>query len=360
MQADGTHVAHNLAGGLLEREVERALPAPGGGLGKECGGAGFPRAGRAREQNAAAAKKAVPAEHRVKPWDARGNPLAGRRVIQPQRRDGQHSDAVVTDEEGIFIGAMRRAAVFHHPQMPRGNLFIDPMVEHDDTVGHIFLQPMARQVFAPGLGSDERRHAFVFEPAEEPAQLGAQDGLVGQAGEQRFQRVQHHAFGADGINRVTEPDEQPFQVILAGLLDFTALDVNVIEQNFFAPDQARQIKSEQRDVALQLGFRLLEGHENARLAELHRSAHEEFRGQQRLAATRAAAHQRGPPARQPAAGDFVETLDARRTLGQTSSRRGGFGTIIYHLKSSRINRRGEAATKGARLSPLKDANSFHS
>jgi hypothetical protein len=74
----------------------------------------------------------------------------------------------------------------------------------------------------------------------------------------------------------------------------------------------------------------LEGHENARLAELHGAAHEEFRGHERLAATRAAAHQRGPPARQSAAGDFVETLDAGGAPGQLSRRGTGLVTVIFH------------------------------
>ena len=328
------HVADDLVGRFLEREEEHPLPAPGGGLGKVGGDDGLAGAGRAREQNAAAAEESSPAQHRVEPGNAGGNPLARYLVIQRQRRDGQHADALFADEEGEFVGAVQRAAIFHHPQMPRGNLVIDPMIEQDDAVGHVFLQPVARQLVAPALGRDDGGHAFVLEPAEEPAQLGAQDGLVGQAGEQRFQRVQHHALGAGGINRVIEPDEQPFQVILAALLDFTALEVDVVDRNFFAPDQARQIKSERRDVGLQLRFRLLEGHEHARLAELHRAAHEEFHGQQRLAATRATAHQRGPPARQSAAGDFVETLDARRTLGQMNDRGGGFGTVIFHSRAS--------------------------
>jgi hypothetical protein len=218
--------------------------------------------------------------------------------------------------------------------MPRGNLIIDPMVEHDDAIGHVFLQPVTRQLIAPALGCDDGGHAFVLEPAEEPAQLRAQNGLIGQAGEQHFQRVQHHALGADGINRVIEPDEQPFQVILVALLGFTALDVDVVNHDFFAPDQARQIKSERRDVGLQLLFRLLEGHEHARLVELRRAAHEEFHSQQRLAAPRAAADERGPPARQPAAGDFIETLDAGGTLRQTSRWGGGFVAVIFHLSAS--------------------------
>jgi len=73
-------------------------------------------------------------------------------VIQPQRRDGQHADALVADQEREFVGAMQRAAIFHHAQMPRGNLLINPMVEQDDAVGHVFLQPVARQLIASALG----------------------------------------------------------------------------------------------------------------------------------------------------------------------------------------------------------------
>ena len=203
------------------------------------------------------------------------------------------------------------------------------MVEKDDAVGHVLLQPVARQLFAPALRRDDRGHTFVLEPAKEPAQLAAQDALVGQAGEERLQRVQHHPLGPDGINRVVEPDKQPFQVILSAFLDFAALDMDVIKHNFLAPDQPRQIKTERRDVGLQLGFRLLEGHQDARFAELHRAAHKEFHGQQRLAAARAAAHQRGPPARQPAAGDFVETLNARGAPGQINHRGEGQGAVEF-------------------------------
>jgi hypothetical protein len=183
---------------------------------------------------------------------------------------------------------------------------------------------------AAALGRDDGGDAFVLEPAKEPAQLGAEDGFVGQAGEERLERVQHDAFGADGIDRVIEPDEQPFEVVSAGVRDFTALDVHVVEHNFFASGQARQVEAERRDVSPQLRVCLLERHEHTRLAEPGRAANEEFRGQQGLAAPRAAAHQRGPPARQPAAGDFIETLDAGGTLGQMSRREEGFVTVRFH------------------------------
>ena len=73
-----------------------------------------------------------------------------------------------------------------------------------------------------------------FEPAEEPAQLRAQDRLVGQAGKQRLDRVEHHALGADRINGVVQPDEQRLQVILAGLLDFAALHAHELDGQFLA------------------------------------------------------------------------------------------------------------------------------
>src|SRR4030095_5209115 len=111
-----------------------------------------------------------------------------------------------------------------------------------------------------------------------------------------------------------------------GLLDLAALDVDVVDHDALPPDEPRQIESERRDVALQLRIRLLEGHENARLAELHGTAHEELGGEQRLPATRGAAHQRGSPMWQSAPRDLVETLDACRALEQASGLGDGLGT----------------------------------
>ena len=48
--------------------------------------------------------------------------------------------------------------------------------------------------------------------------------------------VLEDGLAEDGINGVIEPDEQPFQVILAGLRDFTALDGHVVEHNSFSTD----------------------------------------------------------------------------------------------------------------------------
>ena len=53
--------------------------------------------------------------------------------------------------------------------------------------------------------------------------------VVGQAGEQRLDGVQHDALGADRVDGVAQADEQPLQVVLAGLLDLAPLDAHVVD-----------------------------------------------------------------------------------------------------------------------------------
>jgi hypothetical protein len=275
-------------------------------LGKACRDTGLAGAGRAGEQDAAAAEETSSTQHGVQPGNAGGDPSGRNLVVQAERGDRQHADAVVADEEGELVRAVERAAILHHAQVARGDLIVDPMIEQDDAIGHVLFEAVTGQLLAPRFGGDHCRHALGLEPAEQPAQLGAQDRLVGQAGEERFERVQHHAFGADRVDRVIQPDEESFQVVLAGLLDLAALDVHVLEHELLATHQGRQVESEGRDVALELRVGLFERHEHARLVELRRPTHEKFRSEQRLAAPSAAAHERRPPTRKPATRQLVE------------------------------------------------------
>ena len=229
---------------------------------------------------------------------------------------------------------MQRTAVFNDAQMAGGDLVGHPVIEHDDAVGNIFLQPVPGEGFAPAFGRDDGGDSLVLEPAEEPPQFGAQDGLVRQAGEQCFEGIQHHALGPDGIDRVIEPDKQALQVIVAAFLNLTGLDVDIVDQDFFAPDQAGQVETKRGDIGRQFLFRFLERHEYARFVEPHSAAHEKFRGQQCLAAARAATDQSGAPAWQTAIGNFIEALDTGRTLGQTCRRGPGFGAFGFHLRES--------------------------
>ena len=107
-------------------------------------------------------------------------------------------------------------------------------------------RPWRVSVLLALLAGDDGGDALVLEPAEEPAQLGAQDGLVGQAGEERLEGVEHDALGADGVDGVAEADEQAFQVVFAGLLDLAALDADVVHRQLSCGGSARPGRSRAR------------------------------------------------------------------------------------------------------------------
>ena len=81
----------------------------------------------------------------------------------------QHAGTLSADEERKLIGSVQRPAVFDEPQMPGGNLIVDAVVDHQNAVGNVFLQPMAGECFPPALGGDDGGHPLVLEPAKEPA-----------------------------------------------------------------------------------------------------------------------------------------------------------------------------------------------
>ena len=92
--------------------------------------------------------------------------------------------------------------------------------------------------------------------------------------------------------------------------------------SFFGRIRASRSKPREATFCGQLLGRLLEGHEDARLAELADAADEELHAQERLAGAGAAADERGPAARQAALGDLIQAADARGALGDP---RGGLG-----------------------------------
>ena len=301
---------------FLIGKKQRVLTPAASGVDELRADAALARARRTGDEHAAAAKDALAAEHLVEPLDAGGDARHGGFVIELQRRDRQDREAVLADEEGVFVRAVSRAAILHHAQAPGANLLGDALVENNHAIGHIFFQPVPRDRRLALFAGNDGRHAAILQPAEQPAQLRAQDGVIWQSGEQRLDRVEHDAFRADGIDGVAETDEEPFEIVLAGLLDLAAFDMDVIEQDHFLRGELVQIEAERADVGCEFGGVFLEHHEHARLAELCRTAHEEFHGEHRLAAPRGAADERGPPRRQTAAGDLVKALNAGGGLGQ--------------------------------------------
>jgi hypothetical protein len=259
---------------------------------------------------------AAAAQHVVEAVDARRDPLGGGLVIQPHRRDGQHRDAFAADQEGVFVGAVLGAAVLDDAQPARRDLVHDAVVEQDHAIGHVLLEAVAGQRGLAALAGDDRRDAAILQPAQQAPQLGAQHGVVGQAGEQRLDGVEHHALRADAVDRVAQADEQAFEVVLAGLLDLVALDVDVVDRDFLLRLQLVEVDAQRTQVLGQFLAALLEHHEHARLAVLQRAVHEEFGRHHRLARAGGAAQERGPSAWQATRGDLVQALDAGGGLGQ--------------------------------------------
>jgi len=82
--------------------------------------------------------------------------------------------------------------------------------------------------------------------------------------------------------------------------------------------QIVQVEAQRANVLRQFRGCFFEGHEDAGFFELGGSAYQELHGQQSLARARAAADERGTPARKTASCDFIQPLNASRRFGQTT------------------------------------------
>ncbi len=60
-------------------------------------------------------------------------------------------------------------------------------------------------------------------------QLRPQNPLVGKGPKKDFDRIQDNPLRADGINGMSQADEQPFQVVFPGFLDLGAFHPHVID-----------------------------------------------------------------------------------------------------------------------------------
>src|SRR5262249_11272202 len=145
--------------------------------------------GGTADEHRAALVEALAFEHAVELAYPRGLALCGSAVGELDRRERQHRKAAFPDEKRILVRAVRRPAVLHHAKPPDGRLLHDAVVEQDDAVRDVFLEPMAGQGALAALGRDDRGHTALLEPLEQPPQLGAHRELVAQRGKQRLERI---------------------------------------------------------------------------------------------------------------------------------------------------------------------------
>src|SRR4029077_16603773 len=250
---------------------QRVFAATACGIEELRADAAFARARRTGHEHATAAEDALAAEHLVAPRDAREDPRRGGLMIELQRRDRQHREPLLADQEREFVGAVGRAAVLPHPKSARGNLLGYALIEDDHAISHVLLEPVARDRSVTLFTCDDRRHAAILQPAKKPAQFRAEDGVIWQPGEECLDRVEHHALRPDGIDCVSETDKESFKIILPRLLDLAALDMDVIKEDQLLPRKLLQIEAERADVRREFSRVFLKHHEHARLTKLHRS-----------------------------------------------------------------------------------------
>ena len=174
-------------------------------------------------------------------------------------------------------------AVLDDPQAARGHLVVDAVIEQDDRVRDVLLEPLPRERPVAALARDHGGHALVFQPSEQPSQFRPEDGVVLQPGKQRFDGVEDDAPGADGPDGVIEANEQPFEIVLARFFDLAAFDAHVVDRELLRLDQLRQVEAERGHVADNLLLVFLERHEHAGLVELEGAVHQKGQRQQGLA-----------------------------------------------------------------------------
>jgi hypothetical protein len=243
------------------------------------GEARLARPGRAGDEHAAPAIDAPTSEHGVETGHSGRDSLLRDLVSETDGGDRQNDDARLLDEERILVRAVGGAAILHDAQAAGGERLRHPVVQDDDAVGDVLLQPLSRERAVPSLAGDDRRHPPVLEPSEQPPQLRAENGDVRQPAEERLEGVQNDTLGSDRVDRIPQADEEPLEVVLSGLLDLAPLHAHVIERQPALFHQRVEIEAQRADVLRQLLGGLLECEEHPRLIVLGRAAHEELHGE---------------------------------------------------------------------------------
>src|SRR3954452_19851693 len=205
---------------------------------------------------------------------------------------------------------MRRAAVFHDAQEPGGDLILHAIVKKNDAIRHILLKPVTRQLTLATFAGNDCGEVSFLEPCEQAAELAAHNRGIGQSREQVLNGIEHDPFCADGIDRIAKPDKKSLQIKRTGFLVFAPLDLNLIDEQLFLSDKTRKIVAKRGDVLRNVLGALLEGYEDARLAESQRAFRQEGHAKQGLSTIRGAAEESGPAGRKPAFHDGVQAIDS--------------------------------------------------
>ena len=151
-------------------------------------------------------------------------------VLQSERGDRQHREAALADEEGVFVGAVQRAAVFQDPQAPGGGLLGRPD-------GRARSRSPRRTPRCRGGSAILRRvrpvtTAVTPRSLSQPKSRRSSERTVAASenAPNRFSSVSSTTrLAFDLIDRRTEPDEERLEIPLAGLVHVDGRDLDVVE-----------------------------------------------------------------------------------------------------------------------------------
>src|SRR5436305_6690574 len=184
------------------------------------------------------------------------------------------------------------------------------MIENQNAVRYIFFQSVARERAFSHLSRDDGGDTGIFQPVKKAAQFGAHNAVISQAKEEELNGIQKDALGLDLLNGGPQANEQTFKIVFTGFFNLLALNVDVVNCQFFLADQCRQVIAERGHVGDELLGRFFHGNADARLVIKQCAARQEFKSKQRLAGTRTAADERSPARGKATMSYLIKAADA--------------------------------------------------
>ena len=259
IQADGAHVADELALGLLEGEVQAALAAPAGRVDEVGGQARLAGARGSGDEHAAAAVDPLAAEHGVEPVDAGGDPLVDASWCRPSEVIGRTEMPFSSIRKGYSLVpwavprylTMRSLRV-ESCSVTRWSRTMTQSETYSSRPWRVSVpsprSPVMIAVTPLSLSqrnrrrSSARRTAAFDRPPKSVSMVSSTTRLA--------------PMRVDGV---AQADEEAFEVVLAGLLDLAPLDVDEVHQQLVLLGQILQVEPEGADVLGELLGGLLEG-----------------------------------------------------------------------------------------------------
>ena len=168
------------------------------------------------------------------------------------------------------------------------------------------------------LAGDHDGEVTLLEPAEQAAELAADDGLVREGAEQNLDRVEYDALGANRLDGHLEPDEQPLQVEGTRLDDLRGVEPEGVDSQQAVALELLQVEAEGGHVGDQVVLGLLEGEHHPGLAEVPGTPDQELDAEHGLSRARSPRHERRSTSGETTIGDLVEAGDPGRRLLRTS------------------------------------------